>query len=66
LGYEEWFVYNTLTAEDKIYRFTVLENGNVMVYLYNEKFQVWRDYVEGHTKTLEVKGSTTFSNILFL
>jgi WD40 repeat protein len=56
----------TLTAEDRIYRFTVLQSGNIMVYLYNGKFQIWKDYGEGPTRTIEVKGYSTFSNILFL
>jgi WD40 repeat protein len=55
----------TLTAEDRIYTFTVLENGNIMVYLYNEKIQVWKDYGEGPTRTIEVNVNYN-PNILFL
>jgi WD40 repeat protein len=56
----------TLNAEDRICRFTVLQNGNIMVYLYNGMFQIWKDYGEGPTRTIEVKGYKTFSSILFL
>jgi WD40 repeat protein len=59
-------IIKTLTAEDKIYTFTVLENGNLMAYLYNAKFQVWNNHGEGPTRTIEVTGYNTLSNILFL
>jgi WD40 repeat protein len=59
-------IIKTLTAEGRIYRFTVLHNGNIMAYLYNGKFQVWNNYGEGPTRTIEVIGYNTFSNMLFL
>jgi WD40 repeat protein len=59
-------IIKTLTAGDKTYTFTVLENGNLIAYLYNGEFQVWNNYGEGPTRTIEVKGCNTFSDMLFL
>jgi WD40 repeat protein len=56
----------TLTAEAKICKLVVLQNGIILAKLYSRKFQIWNDYGEGSSRVIGNNNFGTFHLPLFL
>jgi WD40 repeat protein len=56
----------TLKAEGRIFKSTILPNGNIIACLYDCKIQIWDSYREDFNRVIKIDGYRSFIEVLFL